>query len=191
LLDRDPNILLCVGRSESQRGPAAEEVSTMRTIRRFLPRFDGLEGKALTSGVVGHTGHAEAVQPTVTELWGNIRGTWTSETKAGDLPYSQSFRGRGFIEGLGGDARGGGIIFFSGHSQGDSVSGTLKFTDPESGGRTLVDLNSLLGRIVFSNVQRGVSTYGDVALTETTASDGLSGTFTMVLTADRRVRHGH
>ena len=32
---------------------------------------------------------------------------------------------------------------------------------------------------------------GDVVLTETTAPDGLSGAFTMVLTVERHFRHGH
>jgi hypothetical protein len=74
------------GRSESERGQATEEVSTMRTIHRFFPRFDGLEGKALTSGLVAHTGHAEAVQPDVIPGWGSVTGTWSSSTPPGDRP---------------------------------------------------------------------------------------------------------
>jgi hypothetical protein len=168
----------------------------IRTFRRLVPRFEGLEGKALTSGGVCHTGHTRAPRLSVTEEYGRLKGTWTDETTPGVPGYRQRFKGEGYIEALPGRSGAQGSIDFPPISVGGPVSGafgvylvrdaremaTIFFSGRSTPGQPL--------KLTFSDFHPH-TTRGDVELTETTAPDETSGTFTMVLTDERLSRHRH
>jgi hypothetical protein len=168
----------------------------MRTLRRLIPRFEGLEGKALTSSVMCHTGHAGSVRRSVTEEWGRVTGTWTLETTPGVPGYRQVFTGEGRVEPLLGRSTARGSIDFPPISVGGRVSGGFNFSlISDAGERATIFLsgNSTPGqppKLSFSDFHPH-TTNGDVDLTETTAPDDQSGAFTMVLTYERLSRHGH
>jgi hypothetical protein len=170
----------------------------MRAIRRVFPKFEGLEEKALTSGLAGHTGHADdaPARPSFTEEYGRLTGTWTLETTPGVPGYRQVFTGEGVVEPLPGRSTAHGLIDFPPISVGGPVSGSLGFSfirDPREWATVLITGKGTPGqppKIGFYDFHPHTTT-GDVDLTETTAPGGLGGEFTMLFTYERLSHHGH
>jgi hypothetical protein len=140
--------------------------------------------------------HAGAARPSVTEEWGRLTGTWTVETTPGVQGYTQVFKGEGRIEPLSGRSAAQGSIDFPPISVGGPVSGGFGFhlkSDARERATIIISGRSTPGQppqLSFSDFNPR-TTHGDVDLTETTAPDDASGTFTMVLTYERQFRRRH
>jgi hypothetical protein len=167
----------------------------MRTGRRVVPAFERLEGKALTSRLVGHAGRADGPQPPVIEEWGKIAGNWISEIPHGDTVARQILKGEGFVEPVPGPSQGQGLLTFPTEFTGGMVSGALSFhliSDARQRATVIIHGPFTPGptqKLSFSDFAPHLDS-GNVVLTETTAQDGHSGSFTMVFTVERYSRHG-
>jgi hypothetical protein len=167
----------------------------MRTVRRVVPAFERLEGKALTSRLVGHAGRADGPQPPVIEEWGRIAGNWISVIPHGDTVARQNLSGEGFVEPVPGPCQGQGLFTFPTPSTGGMVSGAFSFHLISDAGKwaTVIIRGPFTPgptqKLSFSDFAPHLDS-GNVVLTETTAPDGQSGSFTMVFTVERISRHG-